>query len=81
MSAASPRCCTANGRVDVDLLVSESDAFDALRRRAFQVTIDQRTFFVASIDDLIAMKKHAGRRRDVRDITELRDMRKRLGSM
>lgn len=63
---------------EVDLLVSESDRFDDLRRRAVKVSIDQRTFLVASIDDLIAMKQQAGRPQDLLDVAELEDIRKRL---
>ena len=70
---------TADGSTEVDLLVGESEAFDELRQRAVEVTIDQRTFLVASIDDLIAMKQRAGRPRDLLDITELRNIRKRQG--
>ena len=62
-----------------DLLVSESHQFEGLRQRATRVTIDQRVFFVASIDDLIAMKKKAGRPQDLLDITQLEDIKKRLG--
>ncbi len=51
---------TPDGSVDVDLLVSESSHFDELRARAIEVTLDARTFYVASIDDLIAMKRKAG---------------------
>lgn len=69
---------TADGGAEVDLLVGESDAFDELRQRAVEVTIDQQTFLVASIDDLIAMKQRAGRPGDLLDITELRNIQKRL---
>ena len=69
---------TADGSTEVDLLVAESDAFDDLRQRAVEVTVDRRTFFVASIDDLITMKQRAGRPRDLLDISELRNIRKRL---
>jgi len=68
-----------DGSTDVDLLVSESDGFDALRQRAITVTIDQRTFFVASIDDLIAMKQKAARPQDLLDVAQLQDIQKRLG--
>ena len=64
---------------EVDLLVAESDAFDELKQRAVEVTVDQRTFFVASIDDLISMKQRAGRPQDLLDIAELRNIRKKLG--
>ena len=68
-----------DGRTEVDLLVGESDRFDALRERAVSVTVDRRTFFVASIDDLVAMKERAGRPQDILDIAELRNIQKRLG--
>src|SRR6185436_8616539 len=45
------------GMLEVDLLVSESSRFDALRKSAVTVTVEGRTFFVASIDDLISMKR------------------------
>ncbi len=68
-----------DGSTEVDLLVGESDNFDMLRQRAVKVTVDQRTFFVASIDDLITMKQKAGRPQDVLDIAQLQDIRQRLG--
>jgi hypothetical protein len=70
---------TPDGSTEVDLLVSESHQFQALRQRAVSVTIDQRTFFVASIDDLIEMKQRAGRPQDLLDVAELRNIKKRLG--
>ena len=69
---------TPDGSTEVDLLVSESDQFASLRERAVKVTIDQRTFFVASIDDLITMKRHAGRPQDLLDIAQLQEIQKRL---
>ena len=69
---------TTDGSMEVDLLVGESDAFDELRQRAVEVTVGQRTFFVASIDDLISMKQRAGRPQDLVDIAELRNIQKRL---
>ena len=70
---------TPDGSIEVDLLVSEGDRFDALRARAAQVRLGQRTFFVASIDDLIDMKRRAGRPQDLLDIAQLEDIQKRLG--
>ena len=70
---------TGDGSTEVDLLVGESDAFDELKQRAVEVTVDQRTFFVASIDDLISMKRRAGRPQDLLDIAELRKVQGRLG--
>jgi hypothetical protein len=63
--------------VEVDLLVSESDRLDELRQRAARVTLDSRTFFIASIDDLIAMKERAGRPQDLLDIAQLNDIKQR----
>ena len=70
---------TPDGSTEVDLLVGESDGFEALRKRAIEVRVDRRTFFVASIDDLISMKQRAGRPQDLLDIAALRNIRKRLG--
>ena len=70
---------TTDGGMEIDLLVGESDAFDELRQRAVDVTVNQRTFFVASIDDLISMKQRAGRPQDLLDIAELGNIQKRLG--
>ena len=70
---------TPDGTTDVDLLVGESEEFEALRQRAVRVTVEGRTFFVASIDDLIAMKRRAGRPQDELDIAALRNIQKRLG--
>ena len=69
---------TPDGRTEVDLLVGESDAFEPLRERAVEITVDARTFVVASIDDLIDMKQRSGRPQDLLDIEALRGIRKRL---
>jgi predicted nucleotidyltransferase len=66
-----------DGSTEVDLLVSESEQFAELRERAVRVTVNDRTFFVASIDDLIAMKQRAGRPQDLLDIAELRRIQSR----
>ena len=70
---------TPDGSVEIDLLVGESDAFDALRARSVGVTVSGRTFMVASIDDLIAMKRRAGRPQDLLDIAQLQEIQRRLG--
>ena len=69
---------TSDDTAEVDLLVSHSEEFEQLRRRAVQVSIGNRTFSVASIDDLLAMKRASGRPQDVLDIQELQRIRKRL---
>jgi hypothetical protein len=42
---------TPDDGTEVDLVVGESDSFEELRQRAVRVTVDRRTFFVASIED------------------------------
>jgi len=69
-----------DGATEVDLLVSESDNLDGLRERASRVNLDGRVFLVASIDDLIAMKRVAGRPQDLLDISELTAIRDRMKS-
>jgi hypothetical protein len=66
-----------DGSAGVDLLVGESDHFDDLRQRATRITVEGRVFLVASIDDLIAMKKRAGRPQDLLDIEQLQDIKRR----
>lgn len=68
---------TADGSVDVDLLVGESDQFSELRARAVRVEMGPRTFYVANLDDLIAMKRKAGRPQDLLDIEQLERIRRR----
>jgi predicted nucleotidyltransferase len=68
---------TPDGSTEVDLLISESDSFDTLRQRAASVTVEGRKFFVASIEDLIAMKQKAGRPQDLLDIAQLEEIKKR----
>jgi len=68
-----------DGSTEVDLLVSESDRFEELRQRAAVVTVGQRMFFVASIDDLIAMKQQVGRPQDLLDIATLQSIKRRVG--
>jgi predicted nucleotidyltransferase len=69
---------TPDGSTEVDLLVSEGDRIEDLRQRAVKIVIDGRTFFVASIDDLIAMKQQAGRPQDLLDVSHLQDIKRRL---
>jgi predicted nucleotidyltransferase len=66
-----------DGSVEVDLLVGESDDLDRLRERADKVVLEGRIFWVSSIEDLIAMKRRAGRPQDLLDISELEMIRAR----
>ena len=71
---------TPDGSTEVDLLVSEGDRLDELRQHSVKLVIEGRTFFVASIDDLISMKQQAGRPQDLLDIAQLQNIKTRLGS-
>jgi hypothetical protein len=64
----------------VDLLVDPdgSPGYPALRRRASKVDFDGITVRIASIDDLIAMKRAAGRPQDLIDVESLEIARRRL---
>jgi hypothetical protein len=67
---------SANGEIEVDLVVSEADRFLELRRNAIGISI-RHEFWVASLDDLISMKRKAGRPQDLTDIAALEDIRRR----
>lgn len=66
---------------DVDLLVNPSGSPDyaALRRRADRMDLDGFTVTVASIEDMIAMKRASGRPQDLVDLEALEVARRRRG--
>jgi len=68
---------SSDGFAEVDLLVGEAERFADLRSRAIRVELDGQTFWVAHIDDLIAMKESAGRPQDLLDVEELRRIKAR----
>jgi predicted nucleotidyltransferase len=55
----------------LDILADSPIPFDDLYRRAKLVSLDTVTLRIASIPDLIALKREAGRPEDLRDIEEL----------
>ena len=65
---------TEYGRLDL-LNVAQTQgaprSYDELRARAFEAQIDGRTVAVAGLDDLIRMKRAAGRELDIQDIGAL----------
>jgi predicted nucleotidyltransferase len=65
---------------DLDLLVDPdgSPGYATLRRNASRVELDGITVLVASIDDLIAMKRAAGRPQDLVDLESLEIARRRV---
>jgi hypothetical protein len=65
---------------DLDLLVDPdgSPGYATLRRNASRVELDGITVLVASIDDMIAMKRAAGRPQDLVDLESLEIARRRV---
>jgi len=63
---------TSAGWIDVLQEPKGSRGYEALRAEADSVRIEGAQVFIASIEDLIAMKLAAGRQRDLADVEELR---------
>jgi Nucleotidyl transferase AbiEii toxin, Type IV TA system len=65
---------------DLDLLAHPdgSPGYGLLRRHASRIDLDGTTVLVASIDDLIAMKRATGRPQDLVDLESLEIARRRL---
>jgi predicted nucleotidyltransferase len=55
----------------IDLLAESPIAFEDLYQRAKLISLDEMTLRVASIPDLIVLKRISGRPEDLRDIAEL----------
>ena len=66
------------GAIEIDLLVQQSHRFEQLKARAKTVELGGYGFLVVSIDDLIEMKRAAGRPQDLLDIAELTAIKHRL---
>jgi hypothetical protein len=62
---------TSAGPLDLILHPPGAAAYAALRRRAQRVDVGGLAVLVASIDDLLAMKRAAGRAKDLADVEEL----------
>jgi hypothetical protein len=69
----------STGEGDIDLLVKPdgSPGYAALARRANRMNLDGLTVAVASVEDLIAMKRAAGRPQDLVDLESLEIARRR----
>ncbi|HEX3609861.1 MAG TPA: DUF6036 family nucleotidyltransferase [Solirubrobacterales bacterium] len=66
---------TASGDLDVINHTMGMPPYEDLRLRSIEVEVRGTRIRVASLDDLIAMKRAAGRPRDLRDIADLTDER------
>ena len=66
-----------NPLLTVDLFAREPMPFEDLWSRADEVVLGQRPIRVACIDDLIAMKRAAGRPQDLADVQHLEQIARR----
>jgi predicted nucleotidyltransferase len=69
---------TPDGGIDLLVDPDGSPGYPALRRRAGKIDVDGIVVRVASIDDLISMKRAAGRPQDLVDLESLEIARRRL---
>jgi len=67
---------TSLGRLDVLARPAGAAVYEALRRRAERFDLGGFSVLVASIDDLVAMKRAAGRAKDLADVEELETIRR-----
>ena len=70
---------TALGPLDLLVNPAGSPPYADLRRRATMVEIEEVRVAVASIDDMLAMKRAAGRHQDLADVESLEIAQRRQG--
>lgn len=63
----------------VDLLLKPEVSFEELLARSQEAVVGETCVRVASLDDLIKLKRHAGRPQDLVDVKELEAIRNRKG--
>lgn len=61
---------------EIDVFVAEPFAFDEAYARALRLTLDGVTVTVAGLDDLVLMKRRAGRPKDLADVAALEAIRR-----
>ena len=66
---------TSEGSLDLLATPPGAPPYSTLRERAERIELDAHQVLVASVDDLIAMKRAAGRPRDLEDIEALEQIR------
>jgi len=67
---------TAIGRVDLLAEPAGAPNYEVLKNRATVFKLDGKDVYVASIDDLISMKRAAGRQKDLGHIAELETLKR-----
>jgi hypothetical protein len=70
---------TPNGGIDLLVEPDGAPSYAVLRRHASEADIEGIVVRIASIDDLLAMKRAAGRPQDLIDIESLEIARRRIG--
>ncbi len=64
----------------VDLLLKPDVPFELLLARSEEVALNNTIIRIASVEDLIALKRYAGRPQDLADIEQLEAIRRRKGN-
>ena len=67
---------TTQGPIDLLREPAGAPPYEALRRRSERIEVDGMAVLVASLDDLAAMKRAAGRRKDELDLEEIEVIRR-----
>jgi hypothetical protein len=67
---------TAAGSLDLLAAPPGAPAYTELKANAEQIELEERTVYLASINDMVAMKRAAGRPRDLEDIEALEEIRR-----
>lgn len=67
---------TTEGALDLLATPPGAPAYSELKQRAEVIDVDGRSVAIASLDDLLAMKRKAGRPRDLEDIEALEELRR-----
>ena len=66
---------TTAGELDLLARPAGAPAYDVLRKRAARVDLGDFNILISSLDDLITMKRAAGRTKDLADVEELEAIR------
>lgn len=66
---------TSAGELDLLARPAGAPTYDTLRKRATRVDLGDFNILISSLDDLIAMKRAAGRTKDLADVEELEAIR------